>query len=152
DQDLGSAGFVEARRLHGMNLLKLEGSNAAPQGTLITTLPVRSPFSRWRKADDGSSKPNTRPHPAPQSLGGSVWPLPGTAASASFCSLTVASAQVWSRSAYCLHHGRTPFALDGQDGRHRSNVGLRRRRRDRMNVIGLRGFAHEKIVDQPLRA
>jgi amidohydrolase family protein len=41
----------------------------------------------------------------------------------------VASAQVWSRSACCLHHRRTPFALDGQDRRHRSNVGLRRWRR-----------------------
>jgi hypothetical protein len=62
--------FRENALPSGMNLLKLEGSNAAAQGTVIKTLPVRSPFSRWRKVADGSSKPNTRPHPAPQSLRG----------------------------------------------------------------------------------
>ena len=35
-----------------------------------------------------------------------------------------------SRSASCLKHGRAPFALDGEDRRHWSNVGLRRWRRD----------------------
>jgi hypothetical protein len=45
-------------------------------------------------------------------------------------SLDVASDQVWFRSACRLKHGRTPFALDGEDGGHRSNLGLCRWRRD----------------------
>src|SRR5260370_7953983 len=57
----------------------------------------------------------------------------------------------WS-AAGCLEHGRAPFALDGQDRWHWSNVGLRRWRHDRADVLGLRRLAHEKIVDQPLRA
>jgi hypothetical protein len=45
-------------------------------------------------------------------------------------SLLVASAQVRPGSACRLQYCRAPFELDGQDRRHRSDVGLRRWRRD----------------------
>ena len=45
-------------------------------------------------------------------------------------SLLVASAQVRPGSACRLQYCRAPFQLDGQDGRHRGDVGLRRWRRN----------------------
>lgn len=45
-------------------------------------------------------------------------------------SLLVASAQVRPGSACRLQYCRAPFELDGQDRRHRGDVGLRRWRRD----------------------
>jgi hypothetical protein len=45
-------------------------------------------------------------------------------------SLLVASAQVRPGSTCRLQYGSAPFELDGQDRGHRSDVGLRRWRRD----------------------
>src|ERR1700728_2734936 len=61
-------------------------------------------------------------------------------------------AQVWSRFACRLKDCLPPFAFDGQDRRNWGNIGFSRARCDRINFLGSRGFAHKKVVDQPLCA
>src|SRR6188474_1460453 len=51
-----------------------------------------------------------------------------------------------------LKHRRTPFALDRQNRGHWSKTGFLGGRRDRLDVLGLRSPAHEKIIDHPLGA
>src|ERR1700752_3966254 len=62
------------------------------------------------------------------------------------------SAQVRARSARGLKHRGAPFALDGQDRRHRAGIRRLCRFRGRNVGFGLRAPAHEYVVDQPLGA